>query len=157
MQELEWLDVVARLVSAVLAGAILGVNRDLHHKPAGLRTHALVSLGSAMVVVVAASIADASAETVSRVIQGLVTGVGFIGAGVILHHDAERRVVGLTTAASIWVAAALGVACGGGDWVTALLGLGLTLAVLVFGGPIERAWERRIRSGDPPDRSDSES
>jgi putative Mg2+ transporter-C (MgtC) family protein len=154
MQNLEWLDVVARLTSAVLAGAILGVNRDLHHKPAGLRTHALVSLGSAMVVVVAASIADASAETVGRAIQGLVTGVGFIGAGVILHHDAERRVVGLTTAASIWVAAALGVACGSGGWLTAALGLALTLAVLVFGGPIERAWERRVHTGEqsrPPD------
>jgi putative Mg2+ transporter-C (MgtC) family protein len=154
MQNLEWLDVVVRLVGAVLAGAILGVNRDLHHKPAGLRTHALVSLGSAMVVVAAASMAEASAETVSRAIQGLVTGVGFIGAGVILHHDAERRVVGLTTAASIWVAAALGVACGGGDWVVALLGLALTLAVLVFGGPIESAWERRLRAGkgtEPPD------
>lgn len=154
MQDLEWLDVVVRLVSAVLAGAILGINRDLRHKPAGLRTHALVSLGSAMVVVVAASMAEASAETVSRAIQGLVTGVGFIGAGVILHHDAERRVVGLTTAASIWLAAALGVACGGGDWLVALLGLALTLAVLVFGGPIEAAWERRLRPGkgaEPPD------
>ena len=158
MQDLEWLDVVVRLVSAVMAGAILGINRDLRHKPAGLRTHALVSLGSAMVVVVAASIAEGSAETVSRAIQGLVTGVGFIGAGVILHHDAERRVIGLTTAASIWVAAALGVACGGGDWLVALLGLALTLAVLVFGGPIEAVWERRLR---PPDKgadpSDSES
>jgi putative Mg2+ transporter-C (MgtC) family protein len=154
MQDLEWLDVTVRLVSAVLAGAILGINRDLHHKPAGLRTHALVALGSAMIVVVAASITEASAETVGRAIQGLVTGVGFIGAGVILHHDAERRVVGLTTAASIWVAAALGVACGAGDWIVALLGLALTLAVLVFGGPIERAWERRFHAGeaaDPPD------
>jgi putative Mg2+ transporter-C (MgtC) family protein len=157
MQNLEWLDVVARLCSAVVAGAILGINRDLHHKPAGLRTHALVSLGSAMIVVVAASIAEASAETVGRAIQGLVTGVGFIGAGVILHHDAERRVVGLTTAASIWVAAALGVACGGGDWVVALLGLALTLAVLVFGGPIERAWERRLGADQSADRPDSES
>jgi putative Mg2+ transporter-C (MgtC) family protein len=157
MQNLEWLDVVARLVSAVLAGAVLGINRDLHHKPAGLRTHALVSLGSAMVVVVAASIGEASAETVGRAIQGLVTGVGFIGAGVILHHDAERRVVGLTTAASIWVAAALGVACGGGDWVVALLGLALTLGVLVFGGPIERVWERRLHKDQRVEGPDSES
>src|SRR5437762_11226160 len=157
MQNLKWLDVGMRLTGAVLAGAILGVNRDLHHKPAGLRTHALVSLGSAMVVVVAASIAEASAETVGRAIQGLVTGVGSIGAGVILHHDAERRVVGLTTAVSVWVAAALGIACGSADWVTALLGLSLTLAVLVFGGPIERAWERRFRAGRRADRPDSES
>lgn len=138
----DWIDIAARLGSATLAGAVLGINRDLHHKPAGLRTHALVSLGSAMVVVTAASLSGGDAASVSRVIQGLVTGVGFIGAGVILHHDAERRVVGLTTAASIWVAAALGSASGAGSWAVLGLGLALTLAVLVLGGPIERAWER---------------
>jgi putative Mg2+ transporter-C (MgtC) family protein len=141
----DWIDIAARLGSATLAGAVLGINRDLHHKPAGLRTHALVSLGSAVVVVTTASMAGGDAAGVSRVIQGLVTGVGFIGAGVILHHDAERRVVGLTTAASIWVAAALGSASGAGSWAVLGLGLALTLAVLVLGGPIERAWERRLR------------
>jgi putative Mg2+ transporter-C (MgtC) family protein len=144
----DWIDVAARLGSATLAGAVLGINRDLHHKPAGLRTHALVSLGSAVVVVTTASIAGGDAASVSRVIQGLVTGVGFIGAGVILHHDAERRVVGLTTAASIWVAAALGSASGTGSWSVLGFGLALTLAVLVLGGPIERAWERRLRPAE---------
>jgi putative Mg2+ transporter-C (MgtC) family protein len=144
----DWIDVAARLGSATLAGAVLGINRDLHHKPAGLRTHALVSLGSAMVVVTVASLTGGDATGVSRVIQGLVTGVGFIGAGVILHHDAERRVVGLTTAASIWVAAALGSASGAGSWAVLGLGLVLTLAVLVLGGPIERAWERRLGPGE---------
>jgi putative Mg2+ transporter-C (MgtC) family protein len=138
----DWIDIAARLGGATLAGAVLGINRDLHHKPAGLRTHALVSLGSAVVVVTAASLARDDPAAVSRVMQGLVTGVGFIGAGVILHHDAERRVVGLTTAASIWVAAALGAAGGAGSWAVLGLGLALTLAVLTLGGPIERAWER---------------
>jgi putative Mg2+ transporter-C (MgtC) family protein len=142
MLSADWIDIAARLGSATLAGGVLGINRDLHHKPAGLRTHALVSLGSAMVVVTAASMAGGDAAAVSRIIQGLVTGVGFIGAGVILHHDAERRVVGLTTAASIWVAAALGAASGTGSWAVLGLGLALTLAVLVLGGPIEHAWER---------------
>jgi putative Mg2+ transporter-C (MgtC) family protein len=146
MLNLDWIEVAARLGSAVLAGAILGINRDLHHKPAGLRTHALVSLGSAVIVVVALAMTGGGSDTASRVIQGIVTGVGFIGAGVILHHDAEHRVVGLTTAASIWVAAALGTACGTGSWAISMLGLVLTLAVLVLGGPIERAWERRLRS-----------
>ena len=156
MLNVDWIDVAARLGAAVLAGAILGINRDVHHKPAGLRTHALVSLGSAIVVVAAASMAGANADAVARVIQGLVTGVGFIGAGVILHHDAERRVAGLTTAASIWVAAALGTACGTGSWAIAVLGLVLTLAVLVLGGPIERAWERRLgpEKSDGPARPD---
>jgi putative Mg2+ transporter-C (MgtC) family protein len=155
MLNLDWIDVASRLASAVLAGGILGINRDLHHKPAGLRTHALVSLGSAMVVVAVTSVAGAGADAVSRVIQGLVTGVGFIGAGVILHHDAERRVVGLTTAASIWVAAALGTACGTGAWAIVVLGLALTLAVLVLGGPIEHAWEQlRQDKGDDSAKPD---
>jgi putative Mg2+ transporter-C (MgtC) family protein len=146
------LDIAARLVSAVLAGAILGINRDLHRKPAGLRTHALVSLGSAMSIVVI-SAAGFQSDAMSRVIQGLVTGVGFIGAGVILHHEGgEHRVAGLTTAASIWVAAALGIACGGGYWLTAALALILTLVVLTFGGPVEQALERRLRppADEPP-------
>jgi len=156
MLSLDWIDVAARLGAATLAGAALGINRDLHHKPAGLRTHALVSLGSAMVVVTVASLAGGDAAAVSRIIQGLVTGVGFIGAGVILHHDAERRVVGLTTAASLWVAAALGAAGGTGSWAVLGLGLVLTLAVLILGGPIERAWERRLptaeKNPEPRDR-----
>jgi putative Mg2+ transporter-C (MgtC) family protein len=157
MPDLESIELAARLGGAVLAGAILGVNRDLHRKPAGLRTHALVSLGSAVVVVIVASMPDTSADAVARVIQGLVTGVGFIGAGVILHHDAEHRVEGLTTAASIWIAAALGAACGSGHWITVLLALALTLGVLVLGGPIERACERWLRPDKRAGSKDSDT
>jgi putative Mg2+ transporter-C (MgtC) family protein len=141
---MELIDVATRLGMAVLVGGILGINRELHHKSAGLRTHALVSLGAALAMVTIMATGNADANAVSRVIQGLVTGVGFIGAGVILHHETDHRVVGLSTAASIWVAAALGIACGSGQWATALLALGLTLAVLAFGGPIERACDRRF-------------
>ena len=129
---------------------------DLHGKPAGLRTHALVSLGSAVAVVVVLSTVGAEANALSRVVQGLVTGVGFIGAGVILHRDADQRVVGLTTAASIWVAAALGIACGSGHWFIGAFALLLTLAVLVFGGDIEQTMERWLRpkqDKNPPDAS----
>jgi putative Mg2+ transporter-C (MgtC) family protein len=157
MPTLEWIELAARLGSAVLAGAILGVNRDLHRKPAGLRTHALVSLGSAVVIVIAASMPDAGADAITRVIQGVVTGVGFIGAGVILHHDTEHRVEGLTTAASIWIAAALGVACGSGHWITVLLALVLTLGVLVFGGPVERGCERFLRRDEVTQSKDSDT
>lgn len=153
MLDPESIDIAARLGSAVLAGAVLGINRDLHHKPAGLRTHALVSLGSAVCVTVILSVLGTEADALSRVIQGLLTGVGFIGAGVILHHDAEHRVAGLTTAASIWVAAALGVACGSRQWLIGTVALVLTLAVLIVGGSIEDAFGRIFRpkdGGSPP-------
>jgi putative Mg2+ transporter-C (MgtC) family protein len=145
-------ETAVRLGIAVLVGGVLGINRELHHKSAGLRTHALVSLGSALAVVTILSVVNPDANAVSRVIQGLVTGVGFIGAGVILHHEGDHRVIGLSTAATIWVAAALGIACGSGHWTTALVALVLALAVLAFGGPIERACDRmfgrRIEGGD---------
>src|SRR3989442_1870376 len=119
----EWIEFAARLGGAVLVGAILGVNRDLHRKPAGLRTLALVCLGSAVVVVIVESMPEAGADAVSRVIQGVVTGVGFIGAGVILHHDTGHRVEGVTTPASNWLPARLGVASGGGNWDRGLFAL----------------------------------
>ena len=139
------MDPVAKLVAAALAGALLGLNRDLHHKPAGLRTHALVSLGSALTIVVVTGLADGTPDALSRVVQGVLTGIGFVGAGVIMHHDAKHRVEGLTTAASIWVAAGIGIACGAAMWLAAALGLILTLAVLTFGGRIERAVERALK------------
>ena len=148
--------IATRLGAALLAGAILGINRDLHHKSAGLRTLSLVSIGSAVVVIVAIVLGNGSGDAVSRVIQGLVTGVGFLGAGVIIHHEPERRVQGLTTAASVWVAAALGAACGAGLGTLALLALVATLAVLVFGGAVERALERRFRKPDGDDRPGTE-
>jgi putative Mg2+ transporter-C (MgtC) family protein len=138
----ELTEIAVRLAVAVLVGGILGINRELHHKSAGLRTHALVSLGSALAVVTILSMVNPDANAVSRVIQGLVTGVGFIGAGVILHHEGDHRVIGLSTAATVWVAAALGIACGSGHWATAVVALVLALGVLVFGGPIERACDR---------------
>jgi len=144
MLNLDWIDIAARLGGAVLAGAIHPRHQSRPASQARRITHSLVSLGSAVVVVVIVSLPGASADAVARVIQGLVTGVGFIGAGVILHHDAENRVVGLTTAASIWVAAALGTACGAGFWLIAVLTLVLTLLVLTLGGPIERVLERRL-------------
>jgi len=155
MPNLEATEVAARLLAAALAGAILGINRDLRHKPAGLRTHALVSLGSAVACLIAVSTGSADANNLSRVVQGLVTGVGFIGAGVIVHHDAQQRATGLTTAASIWIAAAVGAASGSGCWLTALFALALTLIVLVIGGPIERAFEGRFGRKDDRGAPDS--
>ena len=145
---LDEIGMALRIGAALAAGAVLGINRDLHRKPAGLRTHALVSIGSAMMVMVALIVAHGNGDSVSRVMQGLITGIGFLGAGVIIHHEAQRRVEGLTTAASIWVAAGLGMACGAGLFALAFVALLAAMVVLVFGGPIERALERRFMKAE---------
>jgi putative Mg2+ transporter-C (MgtC) family protein len=140
-----WLEILLRLGAAVALGSILGINRELQGKPAGLRTNALVALGAALLTLASVGFAmngDPSrapnSDAVSRVVQGIITGVGFVGAGVIMRDSTGTRVHGLTTAATIWVSSALGVLCGAGVWSGALLGGGLTLLVLVFGGPFER-------------------
>src|ERR1700674_3891380 len=143
-----------RIGAALAAGAVLGINRELHRKPAGLRTHSLVSIGSALVVMAALILAKVDANSVSRVMQGLVAGIGFLGAGVIIHHEAQRRVEGLTTAASVWVAAGLGMACGAGFFTLAALAMIAAMLVLVLGGSIERALERRFMKAEDETRAE---
>ena len=116
--------VVIRLIAAVLVGAIVGYERERAGKPAGLRTHMLVSLGTC-VLVVAGSAYGMSSDGLSRVIQGIATGIGFIGTGSILKIDTEHRVHGLTTAAGIWITAAIGVTVGLG-----MLGLSIAAAIM---------------------------
>ena len=145
-------EILLRLGSAMLLGAVLGTNRDLQHKPAGLRTHALVCLGAALVTVTGVSIARAGdSGAVSRTVQGIITGIGFVGAGVIMRSDKQQSVHGLTTAASIWVAACLGIACGVGLWTLAFITTGLVLLILIAGGPIERSLYRVLRGPDAGD------
>jgi len=143
-------EVLIRLVAAVGVGALIGLDRELRHKPAGLRTMALVSLGSAVFVLTAADSADGqSHDAASRAIQGVVTGVGFLGAGAILRGDTEISVRGMTTAASIWLAAASGIACGLAQWALVATGVTLGLLVLVL-APVERILHNR-RKTDRPD------
>jgi putative Mg2+ transporter-C (MgtC) family protein len=142
-------DTLLRFAAAVLVGGAIGLNRELRGKPAGVRTHALVSLGAAVVTVVAAETSGDPAA-VSRVIQGIITGIGFLGAGVILRGEGGKRVRGLTTAATIWISATLGIACGVAEWVPVGFATGFTLLVLVTGGPLERSFHRAFgrRPGD---------
>jgi putative Mg2+ transporter-C (MgtC) family protein len=137
-------ELLVRLLAAVVAGAVLGVNRDLRNRPAGVRTHALVGLGSAVVMVAAVELPGdpVQAAAAVRAMQGVLTGIGFLGAGVILHQPDRRSVRGLTTAATIWVTAALGLVCGLGYWMLAGTGIALALGVLLLGGPIERIARR---------------
>ena len=112
--------VVIRVIAAALLGALLGWERERAGKPAGLRTHMLVALGAALFVLFPAEAGMAIGD-LSRVIQGVATGIGFIGAGTILKRAESEQVEGLTTAASIWLTGAIGMAVGAGQlWLSAL-------------------------------------
>ena len=127
-----------RLSSAVLTGVLIGINRRMHAKSVGVRTLGLVSLGSAFVTLEGSNFnADMDANA-SRVIQGLITGIGFLGAGVIVKAEREAIVHGLTTAAAIWVTSAMGIACGLGAYLPVSIGLVLMLILLSFGGELDR-------------------
>ena len=121
--------VLLRVIAATLLGALVGFEREKAGKPAGFRTHILVSLGTAIVVLACAG-SRMDMDGLSRVIQGIVTGIGFIGAGSILKLSEERDIQGLTTAAGLWMTAAIGVACGLGTIGLALIATGMTLIVL---------------------------
>ena len=145
---LGWQEIALRLGSATLVGAVLGLNRELRGKPAGLRTNALVSLGAALLILAGVGVASGSGElqanVTSRVMQGVITGIGFLGAGVILRDTGGTQVHGITTAATIWLTAALGVLCGVGMWTLALLGTAITLVVLILGQPLEKFLHRKF-------------
>lgn len=135
-------DIFGRLLLATIFGALIGLNREREGKPAGLRTHALVALGAATLTIVGLLLQATDNAAAGRVLQGIVAGVGFIGAGVILHRQTSPSVVGLTTAAAIWIVAAIGVATAAGLWRTASVVVGLALLLLVVGERIDR-WVHR--------------
>jgi putative Mg2+ transporter-C (MgtC) family protein len=126
-----------RLAIALLAGGVIGFDRQLKDKSAGLRTHMLVSLGSAFftLIPVQLGIAQQSAEALSRVFQGVIAGIGFIGGGVILHSPKQHEtteVKGMTTAAAIWMSCGLGIAAGCGLWDMTFIGALFSLLTLTL-------------------------
>jgi putative Mg2+ transporter-C (MgtC) family protein len=147
---LGWLDIILRLGAAMLIGSMIGLDREMHHKSTGMRTLGLVALGSALAVLAMAN--DPKADA-SRVIQGVITGVGFLGAGVILHGPTGVQVQGLTTAAAIWITASLGVLCGLAAWRILAVGLVLTFFLLIAVGAVERWLNRRRDSDQQSDRT----
>jgi putative Mg2+ transporter-C (MgtC) family protein len=163
---IDWTDIVLRLGAALLGSMLLGLNRELHGKPTGMRTLGLVGLSAAVATLAATGIGNSlvSPEAASRVLQGVIqgvlTGVGFIGAGVIMRDMPGVRVHGLTTAATVLVTAALGVVFGLGQWVLALTGLVLALGVLTLGGPLEHTLRRWLEPlagpADRPEGDDSQ-
>ena len=152
---LDLVDVLLRLLAAAAAGGLVGLNRDLADKPIGVRTLGLVSLGAATVSVAAIQVqgmaenADAMSRVVQGIIQGVMAGISFIGAGVILRNAEARTVEGLTTAATVWVSAALGVACGLGAWRTIAIAIPITLALL-----FSTSWIDRFRKRDGGNNND---
>jgi putative Mg2+ transporter-C (MgtC) family protein len=128
---------VVRLLVAAILGGILGIERQYEHKAAGMRTHMLVAIGSALFVA-PSLLHGVGAEHVTRIIQGVATGIGFVGGGAILKLTDQHEIRGLTTAANIWLAAAVGVAAGAGWLVPSVLGTLLALLILYVLGHVER-------------------
>ncbi|EON12272.1 MgtC/SapB family protein [Pandoraea sp. SD6-2] len=137
----EIIEVTLRLAAALILGGLVGLNRNLHHKSVGLRTLAIVSFGSALFVLAVVPFPGSSLSydnsSVSRVIQGIVAGIGFLGAGCIIRPSHSASVHGFTTAAALWSTTGIGIICGLGRWHIALVAMLLLLIVLALGGRIE--------------------
>ncbi len=129
LSSIPWVVVAGRLGLAIVLAALIGLDREYSQKAAGLRTNMLVSLGSALFILVSlqSGLAQSDDTAVARTLQGIITGVGFVGAGSILRED---RVRGLTSATAVWISAGVGIAAGLGLWQLCLLGTGLALVIL---------------------------
>jgi putative Mg2+ transporter-C (MgtC) family protein len=145
----ELYDILLRLAVAVAVGGAVGIEREFHGRWAGLRTHILVSMGAAIFTIAGLGIGSGSSAEVSRVVQGVAAGIGFLGAGTILKLSSEVEVKGLTTAASIWLAAALGTSAGLKMVELAVAGAVVSLLVLALLRPLDKWFDR-------PDKEEQE-
>lgn len=153
---LETWDIVGRIVLAGLLGGLIGLNRNLHHRYVGLRTMALIGASTSALTIVSLHGVDGQlhVEAMSRTMQGILTGLGFIGAGVIVRGPDGSHIHGLTTAATVWTTAILGTLCGSGAWVVTGTLTAITAVVLIVGGPMERFVHRfvdRVTGAKPHD------
>jgi putative Mg2+ transporter-C (MgtC) family protein len=133
-------ELIQRLLLAAAVGGLLGAERELRRKSAGFRTNILIALGAAIFTIMSVALSPGAADG-TRIAAQIVTGIGFLGAGTILHN--RDGVKGLTTAATVWVNAALGVAAGGGQYRLVIIGGAIVLTVLLVLGPIEAAIEMK--------------
>ena len=153
----DWASLIFRLTLALLVGCLLGFNRQQGGRPAGIRTFMLVSMGAAMFVMIPLQAEGdspyAATNALSRTIQGVATGVGFIGAGMILQQSHQElgklEVKGLTTAATIWVAAGLGAAIGCGLWQMSLIGAIWTLVTLSGVKKLQKSLLSHLKNSQP--------
>jgi putative Mg2+ transporter-C (MgtC) family protein len=153
---LEWSDIILRLGVATLAGCLIGLNRDLRGKPIGLKTLGIVGLSTATVVVVAVQFTETAriTDATSRVIQGILTGIGFLGAGVIVREREPLRVRGLTSAACAFLAACIGIVSGAGEWRIVATALAIALVLLTVGRRTERFLHRALGGHDDSSKQD---
>jgi putative Mg2+ transporter-C (MgtC) family protein len=154
---LEWSDIILRLGVATLAGCLIGLNRDLRGKPIGLKTLGIVGLSTATVVVVAVQFTEIAriTDATSRVIQGILTGIGFLGAGVIVREREPLRVRGLTSAACAFLAACIGIVSGAGEWRIVATALVIALVLLTVGRRTERFLHRAFGGRADSDEHDT--
>ena len=157
MTGMDWPEILLRLGTATFAGGAIGLNRDLHGKPIGLKTLGIVGLSTATVVLLAVQCAEPGKITnaASRVIQGILTGIGFLGAGVIVHESDRFRVRGLTSAACTFLAACLGITCGAGEWKIVLVALAFTFVLLTIGRHVERWLHRAFGGKEDPHHAEA--
>jgi len=142
------LQLAGRLALGLVLGAVIGLERELHRQPAGFRTHSLVALGAALFTIISAHGFAGSAVDPTRIAAQIVSGIGFIGAGTILQHRGNIR--GLTTAASLWSVAAIGMAAGAGLLAMAVIGTALILVVLALLDRVEAFARRRMGLPEEP-------
>ncbi len=164
MSETELLDALIRLGLASLCGLLIGINRDTKAKTAGMRTLALVALGAALVTMAAVThpdfggAPDAESRVLQGAIQGVLAGIGFIGAGAILRRGRHEEIVhGVTTAATVWMAAALGISCGLARWPLVLVAIVFVFVILIVAKPIERWILSRFGLAEPPAEAGAQS
>lgn len=143
----QFVHTLARILLAIILGGLMGIERELHGHGAGFRTHIMVSLGAAMFVMAGISVANISPTDLTRVIQGVATGIGFLGAGTIIKLTDRLEVKGLTTASSIWLASAVGVATGLGQYGLAVAGTVVSIVVLALLRPLDQFFHTTGKDG----------
>ena len=158
--ELSTLDILLRLVIAVLLGSLVGVERTLAGKTAGMRTYALVAMGSALFIIISQSVMLTLSNPLSldplRIASQIIVGIGFIGAGLVFHNNHDMRTSGLTSAAGLWVAAGIGMACGFGLYPLAIISALLTLLIFTVLWYIEKGFKKISYSDNKDELKNSE-
>ena len=158
--EISTIDILVRLVMAVALGSLVGIERTLAGKNAGMRTYALVSMGSALFIIISSLVMFTLANPVgfdpSRIASQIVVGIGFIGAGLVFHDDHRMKASGLTSAAGLWVAAGIGMACGFRLFYLALVSALLTLLIFTVLWYVEKGFKKISYSDEKMEIDNSE-